>query len=227
MGRAIACPCVWVHHRALFEEMAAVFGTYCTRHRILRNTTTMAKGRNIEIALVGMSLKATLGTINAQAFRPLPDDHPCYRLVGLVAAETARIERLLDQAICNVADADLRVGACLTGQMIGPTSRFNALLQLAVNRGMSDAIVKGIKATQGHAGKIFERRNRIVHDSWLEDQATGVAHQFRGKAKAKPEFGPVPSSEQFLTNELNEIRKHRVEVNDLVSAIWTELRPTL
>lgn len=184
----------------------------------------MPKGKDVRVALTGLSVKATLGPINAQAFRPLPDDHACYRLVGLIAAETARIERLIDQAICNVADLDLRVGACLTGQMIGPTPRFHALLQLARNRGMSEAILKRITTVQGHAGTIFERRNRVVHDSWLEDQATGEAHQFRGKAKAKPDFGPVPSSETFLSNELTEIRKHRDAVNDLVASIWMELK---
>lgn len=186
----------------------------------------MAKGKNVTVALTGMSVMVFSGKANAQAFRPLPDDHPCYRLVGLVAAETARIERLIDQAICNVGEMDLRVGACLTGQMIGPTPRFNALLQLARNRGMTAAIIKQIGTVQGHSSGIFERRNRIVHDPWLEDQATGEAHQFRGKAKAKPEFGPVPFSETNLTNELAEIRKHRDEVNGLVSAIWTELRPS-
>lgn len=187
----------------------------------------MAKGKSgdVTVALTGLALTATLGVLNAQAFRPLPDDHPCYRLVGLIAAETARIERLIDQAICDVADVDLRVGACLTGQMIGPTPRFHALLQLARNRGMSEAIIKRITTIQGHAGTIFERRNRVVHDSWLEDQATGEAHQFRGKAKAKPDFGPVPTSETMLTNELTEIRKHREVVNDLVASIWMELRP--
>jgi len=186
----------------------------------------MAKGKNISVQLKGLSLAVAGGSVTMQAFRPLPDDHPCYRLIGLVAAEAARIERLIDQAICNVADVDLRVGACLTGQMIGPNPRFNALLQLAKNRGMSVAICKRIATLGGHASGYFERRNRVVHDSWLEDQATGEPHQFRGKPKKQESFGPVPASEAFLASELAAIRKHREDVTELVGAIWTELQPS-
>ena len=78
----------------------------------------MAKGKNVTVSLTGLAIAVSAGHARMQAFRPLSDDHPCYRLVGLVAAETARIERLIDQAICNVADVDLKVGACFTGQMI-------------------------------------------------------------------------------------------------------------
>jgi hypothetical protein len=164
------------------------------------------------------------GFATAQLFKPLPDDHPVYQTVGLIASETARIERLLDQSICNVASVDLKVGACLTGQMIGPGPRWNALLQLARHRGMSESILKRIKTTQGHSSDYFERRNRAVHDQWLMDDDTGEPHQFRGKSKAKPDFGPSPSPENALKDELTEIRKHRDEVNQLVSDIWLELR---
>ena len=183
----------------------------------------MTKGKNVTVALIGASVSADIGTINAQAFRPLPDDHPCYRLVGLVAAETARVEKLIDQSICNVADIDSKVGACLTGQMIGPTPRFNALQQLARNRGISDALLKRIKTTGGHSNKHFDRRNRAVHDPWLEDAQTGAAYQDRGKPKSDPSFGPTPVSEQELKNTLEEMRKYRSEVSDLVADIWVEL----
>lgn len=164
-------------------------------------------------------------SFNSQAFRPLPDAHPCYRLIGLITAEAARIDRIVDQAICNVAAIDLKVGACMTGQMIGPAPRFNALLQSAVNRGMSAQIIDRIKKVKGHASGYFDKRNRIVHDAWLEDVDTGEPHQFRGKSKHDPAFGPTPVSDQALKDFLVELRKHREEVNALVSDIWVELRP--
>jgi hypothetical protein len=169
--------------------------------------------------------KSVFFPIKALVFDPLPDEHPCYRLVGLIAAETARIERLLEQSICNVGEMDLKAGACLTGQMIGPTPRFNALLQLAMNRGMSDGIIKRISTLSGHGSDKFERRNRVVHDPWLRERTSEEPHQFRAKAKKDPTFGAVPVSEKDLENTLTEIRKHRDDVNSLVSDIWTELRP--
>ena len=159
----------------------------------------------------------------ALVLKPLRDDHPCYALVGMIAAETARIERLIDQSICNIAEIGLTVGASITGQMIGPTPRFNALHQLATNKGMSAEILKRIKRTSGHANTHFERRNRAVHDSWLEDTDTGATHQYRGKAKSDPTYGPIPVSEQELKDTLGELRKYRIEVTELVADIWVEL----
>jgi hypothetical protein len=142
----------------------------------------------------------------------------------MIAAETARIERMLDQSMCNIADIDVRVGASITGQLIGPSPRFNALHQLASNRGMPTGILKRIKASGGRANKHFERRNRAVHDPWLEDVNTGEVHQFRGKPKTDPTFGTVPVSEQELKDTLGELRKFRVEITDIVADIWIELQ---
>lgn len=183
----------------------------------------MAKGKNVTVALTGQSTIVFQGSANARSFRPLPDGHPCYALVGRVAAQTARIEKMLDQAICDVAQIDLKVGASITGQMIGHVPRFNALFQLATNRDMSETIRKRIKATQGRGGPHFERRHRALHDPWLEDVDTGAPHQDRGKAKTDPTFGPQPVSEQELRDMLGELAKYRREVTDLVSDIWIEL----
>ena len=180
-------------------------------------------GHAVTVELTGLAIAVSSGTAFAQVFQPLPDDNPCYQIVGLIAAETARIERLLDQSICNIGEMDLKVGACLTGQMIGPIPRFNALHQLASNRGISKPILDRIKKTRGHASTHFDRRNRAVHDPWLEDKATGATHQDRGKPKNNPAFGPTPVSEQEMKDTLQELRKYRSEVTDLVADIWIEL----
>ena len=182
----------------------------------------MAKGKIVPVVATATAMGVSQGRLHAQVFHPLREDHPCYQLVGQIAAETARIERLIDQSICNVAEIDLRVGAGITGQMIGPAPRFNALLQLSKNRGITSAILSRIDKTSGRANKHFERRNRAVHDPWLED-GTGAIHQDRGKPKKDPSFGPIPVSEQELKDTLVELRKYRGEVSDLVADIWVEL----
>jgi hypothetical protein len=161
-----------------------------------------------------------------RAFEPLPDEHPCYQLIGLIAAEGARIEHLLNQAIANAAGLGLQYGACFTGQMIGPAPRFNALYLLCLEREVSADLLKRIKTVSGHAGAMFELRNRAVHDSWLVEVGEGTSHQFIGKPKHRPDFGVTPKSEQQLKDDLIEMRKHRDEVLDLVSDIWRALRPT-
>jgi hypothetical protein len=161
-----------------------------------------------------------------RAFVPLPDEHACYQLIGLIAAEGARIEHLLNQSIAGAATVGLRYGACLTGQMIGPTPRFNALYLLCLERGASEDLLKRIKKVSGHAGTAFELRNRAVHDAWLEEVGEGTSHQFIGKPKNRPDFGVTPKSLQQLQDDLTELRKFREEVLDLVSDIWRALPPT-
>ena len=176
-------------------------------------------------------MKATAGIkfgvkAHATAFHPLPDDNPCYTQIGLIAAEGARIEHLLNQSIANAAGVDQKIAACFTGQMIGPGPRFSALLQLCTERGLPTELLKRIKTISGHAGEMFERRNRAVHDAWLEEVGAGTSHQFLGKPKQKTDFGVKPKTEQELKNDLTEFRKHREEVIDLVSDVWKALQPS-
>ena len=159
-----------------------------------------------------------------QAFDPLPDEHPCYRWVGLIAAETARIERLLDQAICNVAEIDFRLGACFTGQMVGPAPRSNALYQLASHAFLGDGWLSRILVIGDQAGKTFALRNRAVHDPWLQERQSGTPHQFRGKPKMKPDFGAYPVPEEDLRSSLTALRELRHAVKELVSDLWTAMR---
>jgi hypothetical protein len=159
-----------------------------------------------------------------QTFKPLPDDHPCYALVGLIAAEAARIEHHLDQSISHLAGLDMAMGACLTGQMIGPTPRLNAMIQLARQRGLSPEIIKEIGTVEGHLSGLFERRNRAVHDPWWQEQGSGEPHQFRGKARKTQDYGLTPKAANELEDDLTELRKGRDEVLALVSKIWTALR---
>lgn len=185
----------------------------------------MAKGKNVTVALKGASVSVDQGRINAQAFRPLPDKYAVYHQVGLIAAEGARIEHMLDQSIAYVAGLDLRIGACFTGQMIGPAPRFSTLLHLCIERGLSTDALKRIKVVSGHAAPYFERRNRAVHDPWYEDAGAGTTHQFIGKPKAKTDFGVKPKTEAQLKEDLTELRKYREEVRELVSAIWSAMQP--
>ena len=159
-----------------------------------------------------------------EVFEPLDDDSPCYALVGLIAAETARIEHYLDQSLCNLAEIQKHVGACFTGQIVGPGPRFNAMLQLARERRLPKEIIDRIKNLDTKAHPIFDRRNRAVHDPWWRSKTSGKPHQFRGKPRKLDQFGLMPKTENELRDDLTEIRKYAVAVRRLVSDIWTALR---
>jgi len=161
-----------------------------------------------------------------RALVALPDDHECYPLVGLIAAESARIEELLDQEIADLADLQFPVAACLTGQMIGPNPRFTALRQLAVQRGMDESLIKRIKTLSGNAGPIFDKRNRVVHDPWVEDRASKETFQKRTKPRASPDYGFKPVGISDLKAILGELRKFEDKVRELVADLYHAKRGT-
>src|SRR5438045_3844627 len=142
-----------------------------------------------------MSLGKLTLTATAQTFRPLPDDHPCYALIGLITSECTRIEHFLDATIFEFVglQSEAKIGACITGQMIGMYPRYQALSQLASERDAPEPIQEEIKRLERLSNDVANRRNRAVHDSWMED-GLGDPHQFRTKAKKEPAYGPEPSS---------------------------------
>jgi hypothetical protein len=158
------------------------------------------------------------------AFHPLPDDHPCYRLVGLIAAETARIDFLLDQSIADAGGIDRQLAACITGQITSTIQRFDALFQLCRHRGLDEEITTRIKSLAGEAGQAYGPRNRAVHDPWMQEQVSGASYQFRGKPRKSPDFGNVPVSLADLESHWAELKRVRERVVELIGDIWAALR---
>lgn len=161
---------------------------------------------------------------NATYFVPLPDDHECYRLVGLIAAEVARIEALIDTSIWELARVLPVTGACITGQMVGTYPRYLALYQLAMLCELQASIIKEIKRQMEVANSVSDRRNRAVHDPWYVEELTGEPHQFRGRTKKDPTFGPQPVGIAKLRDDLTFIRQHKERAQLLHNSIWTALR---
>ena len=183
----------------------------------------MAKGKNVSVPLTGQAtMTIKIGTMKAQGFQPLPDDHPCYALIGQITSECARIEHFLDAAIFEFVGLQsfAKRGACITGQMVGMFPRYCALLQLALECEAPKPMVSEIKKLIQLSNGVSKRRNRAVHDAWMEDSSSGASHQFRTKAKDNPEYGPQPVTESMLKEDLAAVRIHLERVMKLRSEIW-------
>lgn len=176
--------------------------------------------RTIEVSLVE-NVNAFLGG-KAQGFRALVDDHPCYALVGRIAAEQARIEYFLDAIIADLAGVDGTTGACLTGQMVGLYPRYFALYQLAHHRDLRPALKQEVKDLQNKASEIGDIRNRVIHDPWFEDSREGGSYQHKSKTRKDLRFGPEPVSVDDLQRSLAKLQSHRERVWKLREAIWAE-----
>jgi hypothetical protein len=184
----------------------------------------MAKGKIHEAtgALVGQGASVSLGKVTVQTFQPLPDDHPAYGLIGLITSECARIEHFLDATIFEFAglQSQARMGACITGQMIGMYPRYQALHQLALEAGAPAAIQKEIGRLEQTSNSVATRRNRAVHDAWMEEATTKEIAQFRTKTKKEPAYGPDIISLDTLKDDLAFIRQHLERVMKLRSDVW-------
>lgn len=187
----------------------------------------MAKGKNVTVALTGVSAIVFQGKLNATAFRPLPDDHPCYALIGLITSECARVEHFLDAAIFDFIglQSDAKLGACVMGQMVGMYPRYQALRQLALERGAPKPIITEIERQVAVSSNIADKRARAVHDAWMEDMFSKEPHQFRTKSKKVTDYGPQLMSIASLKEDLAAVRKHLERAMKLRSDIWELHRP--
>ena len=180
----------------------------------------MTKGKNVSVALKGMAIMAFTGKMNAQAFGPLPDDHPCYALIGLITSECARIEHFLDASIFEFTRLQAKMGTCITGQMVGMYPRYMALHQLAIECEAPKPIKTEITRQIEVSNKVAEKRNRAVHDAWMEDVSSGEPQQFRTRNKKSLEYGPQPVTIDNLKEDLAFIRLHLGRVMKLRGEIW-------
>lgn len=170
----------------------------------------------------GIGIGVPVGT----HLRALPDNHPCYAMVGLIAAESARIEHMLDMCIGTLLGTGIITAACVTGQLFGPNPRFNAIVQLCRHRNLPETIIRQVNTLSGRCMGEFEKRNRAVHDPWWEVEETEQSFQFRNKPKKDRAFGFHPVSEQNLRENLAELRKIRAQVVTLAFDIFDAMPST-
>jgi hypothetical protein len=177
------------------------------------------------VTAVGRAAGVSAVQGKAQGFRPLPDDHPCYALVGLITAEQARIESMLDAIIWELAEFEPAMAACITGQMIGMFPRYNALFQLAHHRRLDPSIAKEINYQAGKAGELGDLRNRAVHDPWFEEFTAGGSYQHKSRNKKNLTFGLQPVTTEDLKKDLSRLRSHMERVMKLRQDVWAALHP--
>ena len=159
-----------------------------------------------------------------RVFSPLPEGHPCYALIGLIASEYARSENALDNIIFALGTVSSDVGSCITGQFVGMYPRYLALTQLSAVRHMPDDVIKEIRRQSEFSAKISEIRNRAIHDAWMSDKDTGETQQFRTKAKKIAHYGPQPVSIESLEEGLAQVRLHLERIYSLSRRISALLR---
>ena len=102
-------------------------------------------------------------------FSFIPEFSDC---IARIATCWARLEYDVNAAIWALAEVRPALGACMTSQIYVFNARLSALLALAKVRRVDEAIITRINkfAEKVRAGQ--DKRNRAVHDIWLNDQKT-------------------------------------------------------
>jgi len=157
-----------------------------------------------------------------EVFSPMPEGHPCYTLVGHIAAEAARIELMLDSVIAALANLNPIMAACITSQLSGTNPRFDALRKLTAIHGLTE-FEKPLNSMKSATQKDMVGRNAAIHDPWSVNSA-GESHQQQSMRKPG-EYGYRPVSEHDLRETLKALQARRDKINDLLNQILEKARP--
>jgi hypothetical protein len=183
------------------------------------------------IALSGTAIGKATASATLSVHRPLADmdeKHPYFHLIGRVMVQWAQLEHTLDLAIWDLAkhghsSLDYGTLACITSQVMGPASKCEAIIALAIHKGLPDKIRSQTKTLQGRCGDAQNMRNRMAHDTWFMEIETKEVGRFRKMAKKEPEFGIKDEDDTTLKALLATIRKLYGEALQLRSDVCAEL----
>ena len=161
----------------------------------------MAIGR-AKITLPGMTIRAYGPGVPID----LPEDHPFYARVGLVASEWAHFEHILDLIIWRLAEVDDRRGACITAQIMGAGGRCKAISTLAGNEGLPNTLIKRVRKLMSDSYPVADLRARLVHDPWYKVTGADSPGQFRSMAFSDHRYGVQYISESEIADTLERVR---------------------
>ena len=104
----------------------------------------------------------------AKEHRDVPDEH--YAAIGKIAASWAIFEMLLDSSMTALAEIDDKEKAvCFTSQIARSARKLDAITALLRLSPEGLSKVKQINKIAETTRALAERRNRVVHDIWLQE----------------------------------------------------------
>jgi hypothetical protein len=169
------------------------------------------------IATAGKLMATGRATLSVHG--PLPAEHPLYATIGLVTAEWSQMEHILDLIIWELADVRHEIGSCITGQMMGHAPRFKAIQALALLTGLDKVLLDRIESLSNQTSGLAAERNRIVHDAWYFEHASGQLGQFKSPSHKSRNFGFKDIDMTTIDATLQKIRTKLTQVHRLRSDI--------
>jgi hypothetical protein len=148
-----------------------------------------------------------------------------FTAVGVVACEWAGFELILDQSIIEMGRIPEDSGMCLTSQIAGPARKLDAYIALVRLRG-GVAFLKELEAFAKDTTALSERRNRVVHDPWLQFTEGGVASRLETTARRILRHRFVETTRGELVRLCDDIASHANRFCQLHSRILEAVADT-
>jgi hypothetical protein len=145
----------------------------------------------------------------------LPEGHPFYAVVGLIASEWAHVEHILDLIVWKLAGIDPKHGACITAQIMGISGRCKAIVALANLQRLPTELAKRVRTLMERSYDAADRRACIVHDPWFIEIGEDSIGQFKSMAYKDQRFGIIDVSETEVSDTLRRIRELKTIAGDL------------
>jgi hypothetical protein len=171
------------------------------------------------------SLLESIPPTDADVLKALEDvrlTNKHYAAIGMVAAQWAYFEAVIDTWLHSFANVTTEVGVCFTGQLLGPRSRIDAFIALVRHSGCAPSWNAKLDAFAQNTTGLAEQRNRAVHDVWmLDDPAKPV--RVEASARKKLRIVPVSVSTDDLRQLMINIRQHQRRFDEMATSIFNEI----
>jgi len=146
-----------------------------------------------------------------------PAEH--FEAIGKVASGWSLFETVIDLTIWQLAGAHHLNCACMTAQIMG-ASRKLSLVKLRENEAVR---IKELNAIAKDTQNLSERRNRIVHDPWMEDQ--GKIHRLQTTARKILKLERVHTPIEHVNQLIQEIDAHTRRYIDAMRPFFPDETP--
>jgi hypothetical protein len=158
----------------------------------------------------------------------ISDDDPRWgpykEALGSLCMIWADLDSNIHEAIWELANLDVNVGACITSQIFPTFPRFRALGALVHLRGGNPSLMKAVSNLSATVEALARQRNRFVHDPWsINDD--GSAERIEMSVDKKLTFDFVPTQLTAITDLEAKIMAATNEFHTLHRRILDELPP--
>jgi hypothetical protein len=166
-----------------------------------------------------------MARVRQTSFTPTEDAkyramHDLYAAVGAVASAWSAFEAQIDLAALRLARITTEAALCFTAQIAGSGRKMDAYI--AVARFGETRHSKEIEDFAKRTAALAERRNRVVHDTWIVGSPADIG-RFEITARKKLRSLLVPVTIPDVRKCYADIVDHTSAFNELTVKIQAEL----